>query len=206
VIRTLFKSWSLLVLCGICDALFAIIILFMGNPDGALTLGINVHSRSTIEQMGVLPLAAGVCTIAAGIWNSRKAKSWLLVLNGLACSALGTMVIVGASRSVRFRTIALLIVMMAVSIGAYEFANVRRRRGHLVDEWLLAGAGVISIGFAVAFIGFVLGWIRLEPSPSAQTFDWLGSYFAFSAICMLGMALGYLRPSGSIRRDPLPTA
>jgi hypothetical protein len=48
---------------------------------------------------------------------------------------------------------------------------------------------VVSVGFAVVFLGFVLRWIKLDPSPSAQTFNWLGSYFGFTAICMVGLAL-----------------
>jgi hypothetical protein len=48
---------------------------------------------------------------------------------------------------------------------------------------------VVSVGFAVVFLGFVLRWIKLDSSPSAQTFHWLGSYFGFTAICMVGLAL-----------------
>jgi uncharacterized membrane protein HdeD (DUF308 family) len=206
VAQRLSKSWSLLAVCGILDALFAAVILFMWSPDGFATLRSFVHGRSAIEQLGLLALVAGVCAIAAGIWNSKQAASWFLALNGLACRALGTMVMLGASRPVKFRTIALLIVVMAASIAVYELVSARKLRQHPFEEWLLARAGVVSIGFAMVFLGFFLGWIRLEPSPSAQAFHWLGSYFAFSAICMLGMALGYLRPSGAIRRDPLQTA
>jgi uncharacterized membrane protein HdeD (DUF308 family) len=200
VIQNLMKSWSLLAVCGICDASFAVMILFIGNPDVALNLGINVHSRNIIELLGGLALAAGVCTIAAAIWSSREVHSSLLVLNGLGCSALGTMFLLGAGRSVKFRTIALVIVTMAVSIGAYELAAAWRRRGHVSGEWLLGGAGVVSIGFAAVFLGFGLGWIKLDPSPSAQTFNWLASYFAFSAICMVGLALGNLRPPSPLPR------
>jgi hypothetical protein len=69
------------------------------------------------------------------------------------------------------------------------------------DSWLLTAAGVVAVGFAGVFLGFVFGWIRLDPSPSAQTFHWLGSYFGFSSICMLGLALGYFR-----RRQPVELA
>jgi hypothetical protein len=79
---------------------------------------------------------------------------------------------------------------MAMSIGLYELATARTLRGHHIDEWLLGVAGVVSVGFAVVFLGFALRWIKLDPSPSAQTFNWLGSYFGFTAICMVGLALG----------------
>jgi hypothetical protein len=78
-----------------------------------------------------------------------------------------------------------------------------------LDEWLLAGAGMVSVGFAGVFLGFVTGWIRLAPSPSGETFYWLGAYFGFSAVSMLGLALGQVRPPASmhgVRTGILPTA
>ena len=190
--QSLVKSWWLLALCGVLDALFAVLIVLMGSPDGSPILRTFIHSRDASSRLGVLALAAGICTIAASVWSSRKDNSWLLVLNGLACSSLGLLVTLGATgatRPIAFRTIALVIVIMAMSIGLYELATARTLRGHLIDEWLLGAAGVVSVGFAVAFLAFVLRWIKLDPSPSAQTFDWLGSYFGFTAICMLGLAL-----------------
>lgn len=121
---------------------------FIWSPDGFLTLRTFAHSRSSIEQLDLVALAAGVCTVAAGISNAREANSWLLVLNGLACSALGIMVALGASRPITFRSLALVIAVMAVSIGLYELVTAQTLRGHRVDEWLLAAAGVVSVGFA----------------------------------------------------------
>ena len=191
--QTLVKSWWLLALCGVLDALFAAMIFLMGSPDGSPILRTFIHSRDVPSRLGALALVAGICTIAASVWSSRKDNSWLLVLNGLACSSLGLLVTLGATRPITFRTIALVIVIMATSIGLYELATARTLRGHLIGEWLLGAAGVVSIGFAVAFLAFVLRWIKLYPSPSAQTFYWLGSYFGFTAICMVGLAL---RPNG----------
>ena len=187
--QSLVKSWWLLALCGVLDALFAVQIVLMGSRDGSPILRTFIHSRDAISQLGLLALAAGVCTIAASLWSSRKENSWLLVLNGVACSSLGILVTLGADRSITFRTIALVIVIMAMSIGLYELATARTLRGYLVGEWFLGAAGVVSIGFAVVFLAFVLRWIKLDPSPSAQTFHWLGSYFGFTAICMVGLAL-----------------
>jgi uncharacterized membrane protein HdeD (DUF308 family) len=184
--QSVVKSWWLLALCGVLDALFAVLIVLMGNSDGSPNF---MHSRNAITQLGLLALAAGVCTIAASVWHSRKDNYWLLVLNGLATSSLGILVALGATRPITFRTIALVMVIMAMSIGLYELATARTLRGHLIDEWLLGAAGVVSFGFAVVFLAFVLRWIKLEPSPSAQTFNWLGSYFGFTAICMVGLAL-----------------
>jgi uncharacterized membrane protein HdeD (DUF308 family) len=191
--QSLVKGWWLLALCGVLDALFAVQIVLMGSRDGSPILRSFIHSRDAISQLGLLALAAGVCTIAASVWNSRKDNSWLLVLNGVACSSLGLLVTLGANRSITFRTIALVIVIMAISIGLYELTTARtlrgRLQGHRIGEWLLGVAGVVSVGFAVVFLGFVLRWIKLDSSPSAQTFHWLGSYFGFTAICMVGLAL-----------------
>ena len=187
--QSLVKGWWLLALCGVLDALFAVQIVLMGIRDGSPILRTFIHNRDAISQLGLLALAAGVCTIAASVWNSRKDNSWLLVLNGVACSSLGILVTLGANRSITFRTIALVIVIMAMSIGLYELATARTLREHRIGEWLLGAAGVVSVGFAVAFLAFVLHWMKLDPSPSAQTFNWLGSYFGFTAICMVGLAL-----------------
>jgi len=169
----------------------------MRSPDGSVTLRTFVNNRGTLVQMGVLALAAGACTIATGIWSSRNGQSWLLVLNGLACSALG-LILTFWRGPLAFRTVALLIVVMAMSVGIYELASARAWRSHLADQWLLAAAGAISVGFALAFLAFVFRWIKLEPGSPAQTLHWLGSYFGFSAICMLGLACactGWLFPN-----------
>lgn len=187
--QSLVKSCWLLALCGVIDALFAVLIVLMGSPHGSPILHTLIQNRAAISQLGLLALAAGVCTIAASVWRSRKGNSWLLALNGLACTSLGLLFNLGPTRPITFRTIALVIVTMAMSIGLYELATARTLRGQLIDEWLLGAAGVVSVGFAVVFLGFVLRWIKLDPSPSAQTFNWLGSYFGFTAICMVGLAV-----------------
>lgn len=136
-----------------------------------------------------LSLAAGACTIAAGIWRSRKGRSWLLVLNGLAFSAYGLIPILWTGPlSFRFFALPLLIVM-AMSIGILELATERTLRGHVADKWFLDLAGAASVGFALAFLALGFRWIKLEPGLHWRGFLWLGSYFGFSAICMLGMAL-----------------
>jgi hypothetical protein len=52
---------------------------------------------------------------------------------------------------------------------------------------LLDLAGVSSFGFALVFL--LLGrWIKLGPGSHTDLL-WLGLYFGFSAVCMLGLAL-----------------
>lgn len=187
MIQKLIEGWWLLAACSILDAIIAVIYLI--TQDGVLTF----HAwHGTLIFLGKLTLAAGICTIAAGAWNFGKGKSWLLVLNGLACSALGATFAYWTG-PLAFRTVALLISAMAVSIGMYELASARNTRG-VADEGLFRAFGVASFGFAVAFLAFVFRWMRLEPGAPTQSLHWLGAYFGFSAICMLVLSLRQRRP------------
>lgn len=187
MIQTLIKNWLLLALCGVLDAIISVIYLIMQDTDGPLTF----HSwNGTVVFLGKLALAAGACTIAAGILRSTNGKCWLLVLNGLALGALGLIQYGFVRFRISFFTVALLIILMAMSIGILELVIARtlRRQRHVADGWFLALVGVASVGFALAFFALGFRWIKIEPGSHADLF-WLGSYFGFSAICMLGLAL-----------------
>ncbi len=193
MIQTLTKNWWLLAVCGVLDAIISGIYLVMLDQNGPLTLH---HWRGAVLFLSKLSVAAGVCTVAAGIWRSTKGKCWLLVLNGLALIALGVIYngVPGGSR-ISFRTIALLIIMMAISMGILEFVTARslRPQGRVPDARFSNLAGVASVGFALAFFVLGFGWIKPGPQSHADLL-WLGSYFAFSAVCMLGLALRLPRP------------
>ncbi|MGA7410579.1 MAG: hypothetical protein WBW33_08835 [Bryobacteraceae bacterium] len=204
MIQTLTKNWLWLGLCGVLYAIISAIYLIMGETDGPVTF----HSwSSTIVLLGQLALAAGACMIAAGILRSTKGKCWLLVLNGLALGALGLIQYGFTGYRISFLTVALLIILMAMSSGILELllARTQRRQGHLADGWLLALAGAASIGFAVVFLALGFRWIKLEPGSHLDLF-WLGSYFGFSAIWLLALALRLrnLGPSQSGRWESLP--
>ena len=186
MIQTLITNWWLLALCGVLDAIMSVIYFIMQETDGPLTF----HSWSgAVVFLGEVALAAGACTIAAGIWRSAKGKCWLLVLNGLALGAFGLIHFFVRFR-ISFLTFALLIILMAMSIGILELVIARtlRHPRHVADRWFLALAGVVSVGFALAFFALGFRWIKIEPGSHADLL-WLGSYFGFSAICMLGLAL-----------------
>ncbi len=189
MIQTPTKNWWLLVFGGIFEALLSAMSFFMQGPGGSMTLRTSVRYGGTLEHMGMLALAAGVCMIAAGVWSSREGRSWLLVLNGLALSALGLLFTFWANRPIAFRTIALLIVVMAISIGIYELATARTVRRHVAGKWLLGAAGAVSIGFALVFVALAFRQLNVERSPLTD-FLWFGSYYGFSAICKLGLVLG----------------
>ncbi len=158
--------------------------------------------------LGRLALAAGACAIAAGIARSAKGKCWPLVLNGLALCALGLILYGFTGFRISFLTIALLIILMAMSSGILGLllARTQRRHGHFADGWILALAGATSIGFAALFFALGFRWITIVPGSHSDLL-WLGSYFGFSAICMLALALRLrsLGPSQSGQRELLPT-
>ncbi len=145
---------------------------------------------ATIALMGKLLLAAGACTIAAGIWRSATGKCWLLVANGLALGALGVLFTGVFGHKISLRTIALLITVTAMSIGTLELvtAGILRRQQHVAYGWLLGVAGAVSLSFALAFFALGFHWINVAPE-SHSDIIWIGSYFGFTAICMLGLAL-----------------
>lgn len=201
MIQTLIKNSWLLALGGVLDAIISVIYFSYA--------GQGFHATSPVVFLGRFTLAAGACTIAAGIWTSSSGKSWLLVLNGLACSALG-LILTFWTGPLSFRTVALLIVLMAMSIGIYELPTARTSRVHLAGEWLLGAARVASLGFALAFLAFGFGWIKLEPEPGSpgKSLIWLACYFCFSAIFMLGLALRRNNLGAAIHRtvsSALPT-
>ncbi len=187
MIQTLAKNCLLLALCGILEAIISVIYLIMQETDGPLTF----HSwNGAIATLGTLAMAAGACTIAAGIVRSVNGKCRLLALNGLAIGALG-LIQYGFTRfRIGFLTIAVLVIVMAISAGILELriARTLRQRCHVADGWFFTLAGVASFGFAVAFLALGLRWFKIEPG-SHPDLVLLGSYFGFSAICMLGLAL-----------------
>ena len=198
MIQTLSKNWWLLALSGVLYAIISAIYLIMQETDGPLTF----HTwNATVVSLGRLTLAAGACTITAAIWRSSNGRCWLLALNGLALSALGLIFTFLTHRPVAFRTVAILVILMAVSIGILDLVTARalRRQGHAADEWFLGIAGTTSIGFALVFFAFLFRWIKLEPG-SHPDLLWLGLYFGFSAICLVWIALRLHSPRAGIHR------
>jgi hypothetical protein len=197
------KNWWLLALCGILDATISIIYLIQyTGGDGPTFPG----WYESVVLLFRLTLAAGACTIAAGIWMFVKGKSWLLILNGLAFSAYGLLPLLWKG-PLSFRLFALLIVVMAMTFGILAFAIARTVRPQVADKWFFSLAGGSSVGFALAFLALANRWIQLKWRPMHPSFFlWLFSYFCFSAICMLGMALRLHRlgPSQSDEWGDLP--
>jgi hypothetical protein len=185
--RALSKSWWLLALCGIVDAICAALNFLMLNPDGSLSLR-RFALPNAVWDMSMLALVAGACAITAGVWNSGRGNSWLLSVHGLALGAFG---LIGISPLVRgalsFRPISLLFVLMAVSVGAFALGTAQTLRNGGPDRWFLSVSGAASLGFAFSFIAVGFGGVRLGPPHSFWI--WMSSYFGLCAIFMLYLAL-----------------
>ena len=182
MIQTLTRNWWLLALCGLLDALMSLIYF-----DHA---GSGFHAAKDMLLLGRLMLAAGICSIVAGIWRPPEGRCWPLVMNGLALGALGLLFYGIAGPRITLFTVVLLMVVMAISAGILEWATARtlRQQNPATDAWLLDIAAACSIVFAVVFFALGLHWIRLGPGSTADIL-WFGAYFGFSAICMVGLAL-----------------
>jgi uncharacterized membrane protein HdeD (DUF308 family) len=196
MIHTLIKNWWLLALVAVLNATFSVTYLIMLDPISFRKYAV----QSTLVFLGRVALAAGVAAIVAGVWRSTTGKCWPLVFNGIAFVALGVIFTGAFGPRIGLRTVALLVISMALGIGILEFAIARTlgRHRRVVDGWLVGLGGAISLGFAVWFLALVFGLIRLGPG-SHTDFIWFGSYFGFSAISMFGLAvrLHGLGPSGS---------
>jgi uncharacterized membrane protein HdeD (DUF308 family) len=202
VIQTLTKNWRLLAFCAVLNATFSVTYLMMLDPTGFRKYAV----QSTLVFLGQVALAAGVGAIVAGMWRSTTGKCWPLVLNGLAFVALGVIFAGVFGPRISLRTIALLVIAMALGIGLLELAIARTMRRHrrVVDGWLLGLAGVVSFAFAMWFIALVFGLIRLGPE-SHSDFVWFGSYFGFTAISMFVLALRLHGLGPLSRREVLPS-
>jgi uncharacterized membrane protein HdeD (DUF308 family) len=187
LIQTLTKNWWLLGLVGILFAIMSVIylIIYETTPD---VLGGNGFEMSVNR----FALAAGACTIAASIWRSANGKSWpqlLMVLNGLTLGVYGAMPLFWRG-PLSFNFFALLLVVVAMTFGILALAIARALRRRVADRWFFGLAGAVSVGFAFVFLALANHWIQLERRlfhPSV--FLWLCAYFAFNAICILGLAL-----------------
>lgn len=198
------KTWWLLALCGVLDAVHAAMNLLMLSPNGSLSLR-RFALPNAVWDMGMLALAAGACAIAAGLWSSGRDNSWLLSLHGLAMGAFGLIAVSPLVRGpLSFRPVSLLFVVMAVSIGAFTLRTAQTLRSGAPGRWYLGVAGAASIGFALSFLAVGFDLVRLGSPHSFWV--WMSSYFGFCAIFMLWLALrvhGQDR-SQSGQREALP--
>jgi uncharacterized membrane protein HdeD (DUF308 family) len=196
MLQTLIKNWWLLALRGLFALLFSISVFLTRSSAETYTLR-PFATKGVTVFLGILAVVAGACTVAAGIWRAATGKWWLLVADGALVIAAGlTLILVDG---VAFTTVTQAVVVLAVAIGFLELSVARSLRRHLPDEWILALAGIGSVGFALAFL-------LLKTEEIGPMFIWLGAFSGFSAVCMLALAFRLRRLRTSIHRvvHPVP--
>lgn len=155
--------------------------------------GRGFRSEKDFLLLTVLTIAAGLSTIAAGL---RKPA---LIVNGLALCALGILFNEAFRHSIGFRSVALLVIVSALALGAFLLLAAR---GRAVISFILATA---SAAFALAF--FLLGfhYVAIKPG-SFLDLKLLCAFSAFSALCLLVAALlpGASRPALASSTTPPP--
>lgn len=187
------RNRTLLAACGGLVAIIAVFYLLMWQTDGAVTYR---SWNATVVLTGQLALAAGLCSIAAGAWPFAGRRSWPLLVHGSALGALGVIQLGFTGYRIRFLTIALLAIAMAVSMAILELtlARASRKQDRPVDRWFLTLAGAASGAFAFLFLALGLRWIEMGPGSHLDLLG-LGSYFGFSAVCLVALAVRSREPS-----------
>src|SRR5215469_102180 len=163
MIETLIKNWWLLFLRGFLALLFSVTVFLMRSSAESFTLR-EFAMKGTVVFLGILALIAGGCTAAAGIWMASSGKWWLLLLDGIALSSAGLLLILADRFS--FQTVIHAVVVLASAVGLVELGAAVSLRRHISDEWFLVLAGLASLGFAVLFL------VRKVEDPQAM-FLWL---------------------------------
>lgn len=114
MVATLTRNWMLLVVCGILDAIISVAYFVMWYTDGPVPF----HSwNGAIVLLGKLAMGASLVAIAASLWRASSGNCWPLALHGFALGALGVILYGFTGFRISLLTIALLIVVMAVTLG-----------------------------------------------------------------------------------------
>jgi hypothetical protein len=166
------SSWWL-VACSVFEAAFAAAAFVQTREIS--TLRSFTHTREALLQMGLLALGAGLCAIAGSLNRYRNTSSWLLTANGAGCSVLGFIFAFWTGR-LAFRTVALLLAVMGITLGLHELWGAIRER------MLRIAVAALSLTFGLAFLGLAIHWIELDPRSPAASLYWLGAYFSFAAV------------------------
>lgn len=189
MIKAFRKDGWLLGLCAALNATYSFLYLVMQNPNGSFSWR-HYLSVNAVRFLGKLALAAAVCTVIAAVAEWREKQSWLLGVNGLAFSGIGLISVFLSSRPLRFLPVAVLLIAMAVSMGAFAWNAAGTNPLSARARWALQACSIASAVFGVAFLILGFGLIRLEPLPFELVFC---GFFALNALAFLLLAS---RPRG----------
>jgi len=158
-------SWQSVAVRGLAAVLFGIAALIW--PD--LTLW------ALVVLFGAWVLVDGAFALWAAITVQGRERRWLLVIEGIAGIAAGTITFVWPD--VTALALLYLIAAWALVTGVLKLVAAVQLRHEISDEWLLVLSGLLSIGFAILLV--------ITPGPGALVITWLIGWFAL----ILGAAL-----------------
>jgi uncharacterized membrane protein HdeD (DUF308 family) len=191
MMRVLIQNWWLLGLRGFLALVFAALAFSMRGLLNAYFIN-AIAFVTLVVIFGLLALAAGVCTMAAGARGAGgQDKSWWLIGDGVVLSIAGLLAVMASKLSLS--TVGHVVAVSALVIGICELFLAGRIRRHVPDEWflVLSGAGSLCFGSYLVFM-----WTH-EASVIGK---WVGIYAFFSGMVTLGLALRLRALRGSIHK------
>jgi uncharacterized membrane protein HdeD (DUF308 family) len=178
MLRILINNWWLLALRGVFALLFAALAFSSHTVMGTWLLS-AIALAGVVVFFGLLAIAAGVCTIVAGVRGAGEEKWWLLFWDGVAVCIFGAVVLLAPELDLIW--LARMLAVCAVGIGIVELLMARTLRRHVPDEWFLAVSGAASFCFGLYLL---LLWTQ----EVTTMLRWLATYAAFSGLAILGLA------------------
>ncbi len=169
MLETLARNWWAVALRGVLAIIFGVITFLL--PGVSLTV--------LAIWFGAYLLVDGVFAIISAVRAAEHHQRWgSLLLEGIVD-------IIGGLISVILPAIAILgfvflVAAWALISGVVEIVAAIRLRGHILNEWLMALAGVLSIIFGVL--------AAIQPLVAAITIAWIiAAYAVLFGILLLGL-------------------
>lgn len=180
MIRLLIRNWWLLLVRGIFAIAFAIFV-FVVLPFVPAPLLRELAFAGLVAVFALFAIVTGAITIAAAIRGAgRGGAAWLLLLDGIAVTCGGILILL--SPALTLRHVILLIAVTILLVGILETAAGFHVRRHVADERMLVAGGVISIAFAVCLL-------MVHPEGSQMVLTWISIYALANGLAMAGLAL-----------------
>jgi len=170
VLHALAKGWWLVLLRGIAAILFGILaIIWPGNT--LLTL---------VILYGAYALVDGIFALVGAFSGSAKpVPTWWLIVVGLAGIAAGIVTFMWPG--ITAFVLVMFIGAWAVVHGIFEIIGAIRLRKEIDNEWLLIGAGVLSVVFGLL--------VMATPGTGALALIWvIGAYSIAFGILLVGVS------------------
>ena len=197
MMRILINNWWLLALRGVFALTFAALAFSLRALLNTYLMN-AIAAAVLVVIFGLLVLAVGLCTAAAGARGAAEGeKSWWLLAEGVALSSAGVLIMVDPQLTLG--TLAHIVAACAAVIGICELFLAHTVRRHIPDEWILALSGVVSM-FFVSYL--IFRWTH-EPIAIGK---WIGIYAGFMGVATLGLAFRLRALRDSIHKLAASTA